>query len=61
MEAFRDLEYVIMSWTPWDLRFYHFNRTQDFLEQMAEASLQKNRHWLHLFEPRYRQLAKDDE
>ncbi|KAG8672749.1 hypothetical protein FPOAC2_06152 [Fusarium poae] len=61
MDVFKDLEYVLMCWTPWDLRFYPSRGVRDFLEQMAEASLQKNRHWLYVFEPRYRRLAKDDE
>ncbi|RGP65258.1 hypothetical protein FSPOR_7392 [Fusarium sporotrichioides] len=57
MEVFRDLDYVLMCWTPWDLRFCPFKDFRDFLEQMAEVSLQKNRHWLNVFEPRYRRLA----
>ncbi|CAG1970288.1 unnamed protein product [Fusarium graminearum] len=60
MDVFRDLEYVLMCWTPWDLRYYPFKGIRDFLEQIAEASLQKNQDWLNVFEPRFRRLMKND-
>ncbi|KAF5550056.1 hypothetical protein FNAPI_7859 [Fusarium napiforme] len=57
MENFRNLEWGLISWTAWDFTVYPFNGIQDFLEQMAEASLRKERTWLNMFEPRFRKLA----
>ncbi|KAF5000496.1 hypothetical protein FGRMN_1663 [Fusarium graminum] len=57
MEVFQNLEYVVVSWTPWDLEFLPFNGIQRFLEWVAEASLRNDRPWLNIFEPRFRRLA----
>ncbi|KIL87587.1 hypothetical protein FAVG1_09295 [Fusarium avenaceum] len=57
MEALRDLDHVLLHWTPWDLDFIPFHKFRDVLEWIAEASLRKNRPWLNVFEPRYRRLA----
>ncbi|KAL6353922.1 hypothetical protein LRP88_12917 [Fusarium phalaenopsidis] len=57
MESFRDLEYVLISWTPWDIEFYTYDGIRDLLERMAEAALHKDRPWLNIFEPRFRRLG----
>nr|RBQ92588.1 hypothetical protein FVER53263_08814 [Fusarium verticillioides] len=57
MEIFKNLEWGLISWTAWDFTVYPFNGIQDFLEQMAEASLRQERPWLNMFEPRFRKLA----
>ncbi|KAM0346181.1 hypothetical protein ACHAPU_005602 [Fusarium lateritium] len=57
MEVFRNLQFVLVSWTPWDLDFLPFNGIQRFLEWVTEASLRNDRPWLNVFEPRFRRLA----
>ncbi|KAJ4320266.1 hypothetical protein N0V84_005964 [Fusarium piperis] len=57
IETFRNLEYALISWTPWDIEFHPYNGIRDLLERMAEAGLHKDRPWLNIFEPRYRRLA----
>ncbi|KAM0437873.1 hypothetical protein ACHAPT_002238 [Fusarium lateritium] len=57
MENFRNLEYALISWTPWDIEFFPYNGIRDLLERMAEAALHKDRPWLNIFEPRFRRLA----
>ncbi|KAM6529715.1 hypothetical protein FALCPG4_007843 [Fusarium falciforme] len=57
MENFRNLEYVLISWTTWDIEFYPYGGIRDLLERMAEAALHKDRPRLNIFEPRFRRLA----
>ncbi|KAJ4180021.1 hypothetical protein NW755_012061 [Fusarium falciforme] len=57
MESFRNLEYVLISWTTWDIEFYPYGGIRDLLERMAEAALHKDRPRLNIFEPRFRRLA----
>ncbi|KAM0247156.1 hypothetical protein ACHAP5_004235 [Fusarium lateritium] len=42
MEAFRDLGHVFSHWTPWDVNFIPFHRSEDVLEWIAEASLRND-------------------
>ncbi|KAF4962553.1 hypothetical protein FSARC_9331 [Fusarium sarcochroum] len=57
METLRGLDYALISWTAWNFTYYPYNGIRDFLEQMAEAALCKERPWLNIFEPSFRQLA----
>ncbi|KAF4436720.1 hypothetical protein FACUT_6315 [Fusarium acutatum] len=57
MENFSNLEWGLISWTAWDFTVYPYNGIRDFLEQMAEASLRKERPWMNMFEPRFRKMA----
>ncbi|KAF9774479.1 hypothetical protein IL306_007557 [Fusarium sp. DS 682] len=61
MENFRNLEWGLVSRTAWDYTFYPYNGFRDFLEQMAESSLRKERPWLKMFEPRFRMMANANE
>lgn len=61
MENFRNLEWGFISWTAWDFTVYPYHGLQDFLEQMAEASLRQERPWLNMFEPRFRRTANVDD
>ncbi|KAM0560076.1 hypothetical protein ACHAPJ_004036 [Fusarium lateritium] len=56
-ETFRNLDYALISWTPWDITYHPYNGIRDFLEQMAEAALYRERPWLNIFEPSFRRLA----
>ncbi|CAG7559894.1 unnamed protein product [Fusarium equiseti] len=61
IEAFRELESAIVVWTAWNFTFYPFKGMRDFLEAMAEISLQKNWYWTYVFEPRFRRMRNQIE
>ncbi|KAJ4355661.1 uncharacterized protein N0V89_003681 [Didymosphaeria variabile] len=57
LDVLLNLEYALVSWTPWDFTFHPYNGIHDLLERMAEASLHKKRPWSKIFEPTFRRMA----
>lgn len=56
METFRDMKHALPSWTAWDFTMFPDKGIRDLLERMAESALYKDRPWLNIFEPSFRNL-----